>query len=43
MLRDIPTPESARSRIQSAILWIRENFTSLLHTEALAERVAMGV
>jgi AraC-like DNA-binding protein len=43
MLRDIATPESALSRIQAAILWIRENFTQPLRVAALADRVAMSV
>lgn len=43
MLRDIATPESALSRIQAAILWIRENFAQPLRVEALAEHVAMSV
>lgn len=43
MLRDIATPESGLSRIHTAILWIRENFTQPLRIEALADRVALSV
>jgi AraC-like DNA-binding protein len=43
MLRDIATPDSSLSRIHTAILWIRENFTQPLRIETLADRVAMSV
>jgi AraC-like DNA-binding protein len=42
MLRDIATPDTALSRIRLAIQWIRNNFTSPLRVEALAEIAAMS-
>lgn len=43
LLRDIATPDTALSRIQAAITWIRQNFTRPLRVEALAAMVAMSV
>jgi AraC-like DNA-binding protein len=43
LLRDIATPDTALSRIQAAITWIRNNFTRPLRVEALAAMVAMSV
>lgn len=42
MLRDIATPDTALSRIRLAIQWIRNNFTSPLRVEALADIAAMS-
>ena len=42
LLRDIATPDTALSRIQAAITWIRQNFTLPLRVEALAAMVAMS-
>jgi AraC-like DNA-binding protein len=42
LLRDIATPDTAMSRIQTAITWIRENFARPLRVEALAAMVAMS-
>lgn len=42
LLRDIATPDTALSRIQAAITWIRQNFTAPLRIEALAAMVAMS-
>ncbi len=42
LLRDIATPDTALSRIQAAITWIRENFAKPLRVEALAALVAMS-
>ncbi|KKC27920.1 AraC family transcriptional regulator [Sphingomonas sp. SRS2] len=42
MLRDIAMPDTALSRIRLAIQWIRNNFTSPLRVEALAEIAAMS-
>ncbi len=43
LLRDIATPDTALSRVQAAISWIRRNFTLPLRVEALAAMVAMSV
>ena len=43
MLRDIASPGTALARIGNAIRWIRQNFTSPLRIEALAEMVALSV
>jgi len=42
LLRDIATPDTALSRIQTAITWIRENFAKPLRVETLAAMVAMS-
>jgi AraC-like DNA-binding protein len=42
LLRDIATPDTALSRIQAAIAWIRQNFTQPLRVERLAAMVAMS-
>jgi AraC-like DNA-binding protein len=42
MLRDIAMPDTALSRIRLAIQWIRNNFTSPLRVEALADITAMS-
>jgi transcriptional regulator GlxA family with amidase domain len=42
LLRDIATPDTALSRIQAAITWIRENFAKPLRVETLAAMVAMS-
>lgn len=42
LLRDIATPDTALSRIQAAITWIRENFAKPLRVESLAALVAMS-
>ncbi len=42
LLRDIATPDTALSRIQAAITWIRNNFTRPLRVETLAAMVAMS-
>jgi AraC-like DNA-binding protein len=42
LLRDIATPDTALSRIQAAITWIRQNFTLPLRVERLAAMVAMS-
>jgi AraC-like DNA-binding protein len=42
MLRDIATPDTALSRIGTAIQWIRENFTKPLRVEALADMAALS-
>jgi AraC-like DNA-binding protein len=42
LLRDIATPDTALSRIQTAITWIRENFAKPLRVETLAARVSMS-
>jgi AraC-like DNA-binding protein len=42
MLRDIATPDTALSRIRLAIQWIRNNFTSPLRVEMLADIAAMS-
>ncbi len=43
MLRDIATPDSALSRINIAIQWVRENFAKPLRVESLAEMAALSV
>jgi AraC-like DNA-binding protein len=43
MLRDIATPDTALSRINVAIQWIRENFAKPLRVDALAEMAALSV
>lgn len=43
MLRDIAMPDTALSRIRLAIQWIRNNFTSPLRVETLADIAAMSV
>jgi transcriptional regulator GlxA family with amidase domain len=42
MLRDIATPDSALSRVNLAIQWIRRDFDKPLRVEALADRAAMS-
>lgn len=42
LLRDIATPDTALSRIQAAITWIRQNFARPLRIETLAAMVAMS-
>jgi AraC-like DNA-binding protein len=42
LLRDIATPDTALSRIQAAINWIREDFAKPLRVESLAALVAMS-
>jgi AraC-like DNA-binding protein len=42
LLRDIATPDTALSRIQTAITWIRKNFALPLRIESLAAMVAMS-
>jgi AraC-like DNA-binding protein len=42
LLRDIATPDTALSRIQAAITWIRENFAKPLRVETLAALVSMS-
>lgn len=42
MLRDIAMPDTALSRIRLAIQWIRNNFTSALRVEMLADIAAMS-
>jgi transcriptional regulator GlxA family with amidase domain len=42
MLRDIAMPDTALSRIRLAIQWIRNNFTSPLRVEMLADIAAMS-
>lgn len=42
LLRDIATPDTALSRVQAAITWIRQNFSQPLRVETLAARVAMS-
>jgi AraC-like DNA-binding protein len=43
LLRDIATPDTALSRVQVAITWIRKNFAQPLRVERLASMVAMSV
>jgi AraC-like DNA-binding protein len=43
MLRDIAAPGTALSRVGIAIRWIRQNFTSPLRIETLAEMAALSV
>lgn len=42
LLRDIATPDTALSRIDVAIHWIRENFAAPLRVETLAEMAALS-
>lgn len=42
MLRDIGLPDTASARIDTAIQWIRQNFTAPLRIETLAGMVAMS-
>ncbi|MBS1183671.1 MAG: AraC family transcriptional regulator [Proteobacteria bacterium] len=42
MLRDIGLPDTALSRVNNAIHWIRQNFDAALRIETLAERAAMS-
>lgn len=43
MLRDIALPETALSRVGVAIRWIRENFSSPLRVDDLADMAALSV
>lgn len=43
MLHDIATPDTALSRINLAVQWIREHFAEPMRVEALAEMAALSV
>jgi AraC-like DNA-binding protein len=43
MLRDIAAPDSALSRVRTAIHWIREHYARDVEVEQLAHRVSMSV